>query len=135
MTAILLITFLTIEILNSVSHKREKVNLVPNFAKRQQIDNCQRRSTGSALGTSKLATLPAAAESSKRQGQLLLPLASCLSQHNHPVSLPRSLCVQPCTKIRGHHTIGQLSQGRAVLCGLTKWDQAKIMTSFVSRHF
>ena len=35
------------------------------MSKQEQIDNCQRRSTGSALGTSKLATLPGAAESSK----------------------------------------------------------------------
>ena len=56
-----------------------------------------------------------------------------LGHHDHPVSLPRSLGVQAwCPKIRGHRTIGQLSQGHAVLCGRTKWDQqAGIMPSFV----
>ena len=81
-------------------------------------------STGSALGggTGRLLTsLPQAPSSGEgRQGRLLLTLASPCNLPTlhlvaqHKLSLPRCLCtVQPCPKIRGHRTIGQLSQGHS----------------------
>ena len=62
-----------------------KHHIVSKLSKLGPIDDCQHRSTGSALvgGTSRLTTLPAA-QSSKRQGQLLLPLAS----HNTTTPCP-----------------------------------------------
>ena len=53
-----------ISLKHSVSRKTV-LFLVKIGGKLEQIDNCQRWSTGSALGTSKPATLPGAAESSK----------------------------------------------------------------------